>query len=140
MSWFSKFVFDPLKTLVERVIQIGEGDLKALAGLAASQLPASPITATAESAFEAAIAAAFDAAISSAVGSVPVVGAALAPEAVAEANKVVDYLTHKGATLVNDLATHAKDQLTALSGPATASALSGAATTAPAAQAAPTAV
>ena len=114
MSFFSKFVWNPLKSLAVAALQAVESDLQHLAGLAASQLPASPISSAAESAFEAGLQTAMDQVLIGILGQVPVVGAAVSPVAIAEANKALDYLVQKGTKGLNDLAQHAKDQLTAV--------------------------
>lgn len=115
MSWFSKYIGDPLKALLAKVEATGEADLKQLAGQVASQMPASPVSATAETAFETALTTAADAFITAGAGTVPVVGAELAPTAVATANEVIDYMVTKGTAQINALAAAAKASLAAVS-------------------------
>ena len=115
MSWFSEYVGDPLKALLVGVEATAEADLKALAGQVAAQLPASPISATAEVAFEGGLAAAMDGMITAAVGSLPVVGQVLAPEAVAAGNAAIDYAVTRGTAALNALAVQAKAKLASLS-------------------------
>jgi hypothetical protein len=111
MSWFSKYIGDPLKALLAKVEATGEAELKQLAGQVAAQLPAAPVSATAESAFETALTTAADVFITAGVGSVPAVGTALAPTAVAVANEVIDYMVTKGTAQINALAAAAKASL-----------------------------
>jgi len=114
MSWFSEYVGDPLKALLAKAIATGDADLKGLAGQVASQLPAAPISASAETAFETALTAAADSVITGVVGQVPVVGAVLAPTAVAEGNAAIDYMVEKGTAALNSLAAAGKARLAAL--------------------------
>jgi len=120
MSWFSEYVGDPLKALLAKVEATGEADLKALAGQVAAQLPAAPISAAAETAFETALTAAADGLIKTVVGEVPVAGAALAPAAVTAGNAAIDYMVQKGAASLNTLAAAAKARLSAVAAPAAA--------------------
>jgi hypothetical protein len=114
MSWFSEYVGDPLKALLAKAEAEGSAELKALAGQVAKGLPAAPISATAETAFETALTAAADGLITTVVGEVPLVGAALAPTAVAEGNAAIDYMVQKGGAALNALAAAAKARLAAL--------------------------
>ena len=116
MNWFESHVWNPLKTLVDKVIATGEADLKILAGQVAAQIPASPITTAAETAFETAIETALDGVITSVVGQVPVEGAVLSPAAVAAANEAIDYVVGKGDAGLNSLAAAAKAKLSAIAG------------------------
>ena len=113
MSWFTHFIWDPLRHLAQEALHVVEGDLAKVATLALTKLPASPISPVVETTFETGIQAAMDTAIAGLLGGVPVVGAALAPIAIEEANKALDYLAAKGASGINDLVQHARDQLAA---------------------------
>ncbi len=113
MSWFSKYVGDPLKALLVKAEQAAETELHTLAGDVAKTLPAAPVTAAVEVQFETDLQAAVDTAISAAVGPVPGVGSTLAPEAVAAANAAIDYLVQKGGASLNALAAQAKATLAA---------------------------
>jgi hypothetical protein len=115
MSWFSKYVGDPLKALLVGAEHAAEAELKVLAGQVAQTLPAAPITATAEVAFETALQTAMDGVLTAAVGDVPVVGAVLAPEVVTQANAALDYVVAKGTASLNALAAQAKARIAALS-------------------------
>jgi hypothetical protein len=123
MSWLSEYVGDPLKKLLAEVVADGAAELKVLAGEVAKDIPATPITAAAEVAFETTVQDAFDGGLSSVVGEIPVAGAALAPQVVKDANAAVDYLVQKGVASLNALAAQAKAKLSALAAlPAEASA------------------
>ncbi len=111
MSWFSKYVGDPLKALLAKAVALGDAELKALAGQVAAQLPAAPITATAETAFETALTTGFDALLTSVVGPVPAAGEALEADALAAGNAAIDYGVEKGTAALNALAAAAKAQL-----------------------------
>jgi len=113
MSWFSEYVGDPVKALIAKAAAGVDAELKVLAGQAAAALPAAPISASAETAFETAIQTGMDAVITDAVGQIPAVGAVLAPEAVAAGNAAIDYAVVKGVAALNALAATAKAQLTA---------------------------
>jgi hypothetical protein len=115
MSWFSEYVGDPIKALISKAAAGVDAELKALAGEAAKALPAAPISATAETAFETAIQTAMDGVITDAVGAIPAVGAVLAPEAVAAGNAAIDYAVQKGTTALNSLAASAKAKLAGFS-------------------------
>jgi hypothetical protein len=125
MSWFSEYIGDPLKALLAKAAASADADLKALAGKVAATLPAAPISASAETQFETDLTTAADKLITSAVGSVPVVGAALAPTAVADGNAAIDYMVEKGAAALNSLAAAAKAKLAALAAPAASAATTG---------------
>ena len=114
MGWFEQYVGDPLKALLVGAEKAVETELKALAGEVAKTLPAAPITATAEVAFETAVQAAVDGVITSIVGEVPAVGVMLAPEIVTQANAAIDYVVAKGGASLNSLAAQAKARLLAL--------------------------
>jgi hypothetical protein len=114
MSWFSKFVGDPLKALLAKVIADGTSDLKALAGDVAAQLPAAPVSATVETAFQTAVQTAVDGYLTAAVGTVPVIGSELSADAVTEANEAIDYMVEVGGKAINSLAASAKATLAAV--------------------------
>jgi hypothetical protein len=118
MSWFSEYVGDPLKALLAKAVAMGDAELKALAGQVAASLPAAPVTATAETAFETVLQGGFDALVTSVVGQVPVAGQTLEAEAIAAGNAAIDYGVEKGAAALNALAAAAKAKLIALAKPA----------------------
>lgn len=130
MSWFSKYVGDPLKALLAKAEAAVESDLKALAGQVAGTLPAAPVTAAAETAFVTSLQSAADTLLISTLGAVPVAGAALTPEAEAAANAAIAYLVQKGGEALNALAAEAKATLAKAAGtPAAVTAQTAAAAT-----------
>lgn len=114
MSWFSEYVGDPLKAMLAKAIATGDAELKALAGQVAASLPAAPVTATAEAAFETAMTAAADGLLIAALGQAGPIGVAAEGPTEAEANAVIDFMVKKGGDQLNALAAAAKAKVASL--------------------------
>lgn len=135
-TWLAGHVFDPIQAAISRAktssnptasavgaaadaaYQKISGDVAATLNQPISSQSAAALANSAIADFEAGLQAVVDAFVASAVGRVPVVGAVLAPEAVAGANIALTFAEQHGLTFLSSLFNHAQAKVAAASTPA----------------------